>query len=53
MTFHGVPAARCNRIRRGRTPVKATHDGFSISYDVEDEAGVEWSVKIGDRRRVR
>ena len=29
--------------------VKATDTtGFSISYDVEDESGVEWSVKIGD-----
>jgi hypothetical protein len=47
--FHGVAGPRAQPDRDAVYTVKATDtSGFSISYDVEDESAVEWSVKIGD-----
>src|ERR671912_683645 len=47
--FHGVAGREVQPDPKAVYTVKATDTtGFSISYDVEDESGVEWSVKIGD-----
>ena len=47
--FHGVAGREGQPDPKAVYTVKATDTtGFSISYDVEDESGVEWSVKIGD-----
>ena len=47
--FHGVAGRQLQPDPKAVYTVKATDTtGFSISYDVEDESGVEWSVKIGD-----
>jgi hypothetical protein len=47
--FHGVAGREVQPDPKAVYTVKATDTtGFSISYDVEDESGVEWSVKMGD-----
>jgi hypothetical protein len=47
--FYGVAGRTVQPDPKAVYTVKATDTtGFSISYDVEDESGVEWSVKIGD-----
>ncbi|HZA36043.1 MAG TPA: hypothetical protein VE505_13990, partial [Vicinamibacterales bacterium] len=45
--FHGVAGREVQPDPNAVYSVTATDTtGFSISYDVEDESGVEWSVKI-------
>jgi hypothetical protein len=47
--FHGVAGPDAQPNPDAVYTVKATDtSGFSITYDVADEAGVEWSVKMGD-----
>jgi hypothetical protein len=47
--FHGVAGREVQPDPKAIYTVKTTDTtGFSISYDVEDESGGEWSVKIGD-----
>jgi hypothetical protein len=47
--FHGVAGARVQPDSGGVFDQKQIDTmGFSVTYDVEDESGVEWSVKIGD-----
>ena len=47
--FHGVAGREVQPDPNAVYSVTATDTtGFSISYDVEDESGVEWSVKTGD-----
>jgi hypothetical protein len=46
--FHGVGGARLAPAKDAHYRFKAKDDlGFSVSYDVEDPAGLEWSAKIG------
>jgi hypothetical protein len=47
--FHGVAGSRVQPDPEGVFEQKRIDTmGFSITYDVEDESGVEWSVKVGD-----
>jgi hypothetical protein len=46
--FHGVAGPRAQPDPEAVYTVKTKDTtGFSISYDVEDGSGVEWSVKVG------
>ena len=46
--FHGVAGPRAQPDPEAVYTVKTTDTtGFSITYDVEDGSGVEWSVKVG------
>jgi hypothetical protein len=47
--FHGVAGPRVQPDPGGIFDQKHVDTmGFSVTYDVEDESGVEWSIKIGD-----
>jgi hypothetical protein len=47
--FYGVAGPRAQPDPEGVFEQKQIDTmGFSVTYDVEDESGVEWSVKIGD-----
>jgi hypothetical protein len=47
--FYGVAGSRVQPDPAGVFEQKSIDTmGFSVTYDVEDESGVEWSVKLGD-----